>query len=98
QPLGADGHLVRLGRIMGREFLDDALPVDIEREGVRVTGFAGLPTLHRPDPGEQYLFANGRPVKAKLLIAAVRAVYGDMLPKGRYPLLALFVALSPREV
>ena len=65
QPLGPDGHLARLGRIMGREFLDDALPVDIEREGVRVTGFAGLPTLHRPDPGQQYLFVNGRPVKDK---------------------------------
>ena len=98
QPLGPDGHLARLGRIMGREFLDDALPVDIEREGVRVTGFAGLPTLHRPDPGQQYLFVNGRPVKDKLLIGAVRAAYGDLLPKGRYPLLALFVTLSPREV
>ena len=63
-----------------------------------VTGFAGLPTLHRPDPGQQYLFVNGRPVKDKLLIGAVRAAYGDLLPKGRYPLLALFVALSPREV
>ena len=83
---------------MGREFLDDALAIDIEREGVRVTGFAGLPTLHRPDPGQQYLFVNGRPVKDKLLIGAVRAAYGDLLPKGRYPLLALFVSLSPREV
>jgi len=98
QPLGPDGHLARLGRIMGREFLDDALPVDIEREGVRVTGFAGLPTLHRPDPGQQYLFVNGRPVKDKLLIGAVRSAYGDLLPKARYPLLALFVTLSPREV
>ena len=98
QPLGSDGHLARLGRIMGREFLDDALPVDIAREGVRVTGFAGLPTLNRPDPGQQYLFVNGRPVKDKLLIGAVRAAYGDLVPKGRYPLLALFVDLSPREV
>ncbi len=98
QPLGPDGHLVRLGRIMGREFLDDALTIDIEREGVRVTGFAGLPTLHRPDPGQQFLFVNGRPVKDKLLIGAVRAAYGDLVPKARYPLLALFVALSPREV
>ena len=98
QPLGPDGHLARLGRIMGRDFLDDALPVDIEREGVRVTGFAGLPTLHRPDPGQQYLFVNGRPVKDKLLIGAVRAAYGDLLPKARYPLLALYVALPPREV
>jgi DNA mismatch repair protein MutL len=98
QPLGADGHLARLGRIMGREFLADALPIDIEREGVRVTGFAGLPTLHRPDPGQQYLFVNGRPVKDRLLIGAVRAAYGDLVPKLRQPLLALFVALSPREV
>ena len=70
---------------MGREFLDDALAVDIEREGVRVTGFAGLPTLHRPDPGQQYLFVNGRPVKDRLLIGAVRAAYGDLLPRGAIP-------------
>ena len=98
QPLGAGGHLARLGRIMGREFLADALPIEIEREGVRVTGFAGLPTLHRPDPGQQYLFVNGRPVKDRLLIGAVRAAYGDLVPKLRHPLLALFVALSPHEV
>jgi DNA mismatch repair protein MutL len=98
QPLGADGHLARLGRIMGREFLDDALLIDAEREGLSVNGFAGLPTLHRPDPGQQFLFVNGRPVKDKLLIGAVRAAYGDLLPKGRYPLLALFVGLDPRAV
>jgi DNA mismatch repair protein MutL len=98
QPVGADGHLARLGRIMGREFLDDALLVDFERDGVRVNGFAGLPTLHRPDPSLQFLFVNGRPVKDKLLIGAVRAAYGDMIPKGRYPLLALFVGLDPRDV
>ena len=98
QPLGADGHLVRLGRIMGREFLDDALPIDAEREGLGLIGFAGLPTLHRPDPGQQFLFVNGRPVKDQLLIGAVRAAYGDLLPKGRYPLLALFLNLDPRAV
>jgi DNA mismatch repair protein MutL len=98
QPLGPEGHLARLGRIMGREFLADALPVDIEREGVRVTGFAGLPTLNRPDSGQQFLFVNGRPVKDRLLIGAVRAAYGDLLPKLRHPLLALFVTLPPPEV
>ena len=98
QPPGPDGHLARLGRIMGREFLDDALAIDIERDGVNVTGFAGLPTLNRPDPGQQYLFVNGRPVKDRLLIGAVRAAYGDLVPKLRHPLLALFVSLSPREV
>lgn len=98
QSVGPEGHLARLGRIMGREFLDDALLVDFERDGVRVNGFAGLPTLHRPDPALQFLFVNGRPVKDKLLIGAVRAAYGDMIPKGRYPLLALFVGLDPRDV
>jgi DNA mismatch repair protein MutL len=98
QPLGPEGHLARLGRIMGREFLADALAIDIEREGVRVTGFAGLPTLHRPDPGQQYLFVNGRPVKDRLLVGAVRGAYGDLVPKLRHPLLALFVTLPPREV
>jgi DNA mismatch repair protein MutL len=98
QPLGPDGHLARLARIMGRDFLADALPVDVAREGARVTGFAGLPTLHRPDPGQQYLFVNGRPVKDRLLIGAVRSAYGDLLPKARYALLALFLTLEPREV
>jgi DNA mismatch repair protein MutL len=98
QPLGPEGHLARLGRIMGREFLADALTVAIERDGVHVTGFAGLPTLNRPDPGQQYLFVNGRPVKDRLLIGAVRAAYGDLVPKLRHPLLALNVALPPREV
>jgi len=95
---GADGLLQRLGRIMGREFMDDAVPVSGEREGVSVSGFAGLPTLHRPDAAQQFLFVNGRPVKDKLLIGAVRAAYGDLIPRGRHPLLALFVSLAPTEV
>ena len=83
---------------MGKEFMDDALAIAGEREGVRVMGFAGLPTLHRPDPGQQFLFVNGRPVKDKLLVGAVRAAYGDLIPRGRYPLLALFVELEPANV
>jgi DNA mismatch repair protein MutL len=95
---GDAGLLQRLGRIMGREFMDDAVPVTGEREGVSVSGFAGLPTLHRPDAAQQFLFVNGRPVKDKLLIGAVRAAYGDLIPRGRQPLLALFVSLLPEEV
>jgi len=98
QPEGPEGLLARLGRIMGREFLDDALALDGVREGVRVFGFAGLPTLHRPDTGLQFLFVNGRPVRDRLMLGAVRAAYGDLVPKGRHPLLALFVELDPREV
>ena len=97
-PLGPDGQLQRLGRIMGREFLDDALALDGGREGVRVSGFAGLPTLHRPDSGLQFLCVNGRPVRDRMLLGAVRAAYGDLVPKGRHPLLAIFVELDPRAV
>ena len=95
---GREGHLARLGRIMGREFLGDALAVEAEREGIRITGFAGLPTLNRPDSAQQYLFVNGRPVRDRLLIGAVRAAYADLIPRGRSPLLALFLTLPAREV
>jgi DNA mismatch repair protein MutL len=94
----ADGMLQRLGRIMGREFMTDALAIAGERDGVHVKGFAGLPTLHRPDAAQQFLFVNGRPVRDKLLIGSVRAAYGDLVPRGRHPLLALFVTLPTEEV
>lgn len=97
-PSGADGLLTRLGKIMGEAFLADALPISGERDGIALAGFAGLPTLHRPDATQQFLFVNGRPVRDKLLVGAVRAAYGDLLVRGRYPLLALFVTLGPREV
>lgn len=93
-----EGLLTRLGSIMGREFMDDALAIAGERDGIRLQGFAGLPTLHRGDQSQQYLFVNGRPVKDRLLVGAVRAAYGDLIPKGRFPLLALFVTLDPRNV
>ncbi len=95
---GSEGLLQRLGRIMGREFMADALEIAGERDGVRILGFAGLPTLHRPDASQQFLFVNGRPVKDKVLAGAVRAAYGDLIPRGRYPLLALFVELDPADV
>jgi DNA mismatch repair protein MutL len=94
----AEGLLQRLGRIMGREFIADALAISGERDGVRILGYAGLPTLHRPDAGQQFLFVNGRPVRDKVLVGAVRAAYGDLIPKGRHPLLALFVTLDPSDV
>ena len=96
------GLLERLGAIMGREFMADALEIKGGGSGatgpMRVFGFAGLPTLHRPDSTQQCLFVNGRPVKDKLLIGAVKAAYGDLIPRGRSPLLALFLDVSPSDV
>jgi DNA mismatch repair protein MutL len=93
-----DGLLQRLSHIMGRDFLSDALPVEAERDGVSISGFAGLPTLNRGDSTLQFLFVNGRPVRDKVLIGALRAAYGDFLPRGRQPLVALFLKLDPRDV
>jgi DNA mismatch repair protein MutL len=93
-----EGHLARLGKIMGREFIDDALRIERTKEGLTLTGFAALPTLHRNDAALQFLFVNGRPVRDKLLLGAVRAAYGDLIPKGRHPIFALFLALDPRAV
>jgi DNA mismatch repair protein MutL len=94
----ADGRLLRLGQVLGPEFRDNAVEVNAHREGLSITGFAGLPTYHRATSQEQYLFVNGRPVKDKLLVGAVRAAYADYLPAGRHPVLALFIAIAPSEV
>lgn len=93
-----DHGLNRLGRILGPDFVKDALPVRARRGGVLLEGFAGLPTLHRPNSLQLYLAVNGRPVRDKLLAGTVRASYGDLVPQGRYPMLALFLTLPPEEV
>jgi DNA mismatch repair protein MutL len=93
-----DTRLERLGAIMGREFAQNALAIDAEREGVRLTGHAGLPTLNRGNAQMQFLFVNGRPVRDKQLIGAVRAAYQDFLARDRHPMLALFLDCDPRWV
>ena len=88
----------RIGAVVGDEFLASAVPVALTREGVTVGGFIGLPTYNRPTSTQQFLFVNGRPVKDKLLYAAVRGGYGDLLPTGRHPVLVLYVNLPERDV
>lgn len=92
------GRLARLGAIMGREFSDNAIAIDAERDGARLLGFAGLPTLNRGNAQMQFLFVNGRPVKDRMLTGVVRAAYQDFLARDRHPLLALFVELDAEEV
>lgn len=92
------GRLARLGAIMGREFSDNAIAIEAERDGVRLTGFAGLPTLSRGNAQMQFLFVNGRPVKDRMLTGVVRAAYQDFLARDRHPMLALFVDLDPELV
>ncbi len=98
QPGLLDHGLARLGRILGADFVEDALPVRAVRGNARLEGFAGLPTLHRPNSLNLYLAVNGRPVRDKLLAGTVRAAYGDLVPQGRYPMLALFLSVPPEDV
>ena len=93
-----EGRLQRLGKIMGREFSDNAVKVEAVREGVSLTGYAGLPTYNRANAQMQFLFVNGRPVRDKLLIGAVRGAYADFLARDRHPALALFVDCDPAFV
>jgi DNA mismatch repair protein MutL len=95
---GAAGRLARLGDVLGADFRANAVEIAAEREGIIIDGYAALPTLTRANALGQYLFVNGRSVRDKLLLGAVRAAYADYLPRDRHPLLALFVTLPAREV
>jgi DNA mismatch repair protein MutL len=95
---GATGRLARLGDVLGADFRANAVEVATERDNVRIEGFAALPTLTRANALGQYLFVNGRPVRDKLLLGAVRGAYADYLPRDRQPVVALFVTLPAREV
>ncbi|HUI20957.1 MAG TPA: DNA mismatch repair endonuclease MutL [Methylocella sp.] len=95
---GEDGWLSRLADILGDEFRANALRIEAAREGFRLEGYAGLPTWHKANAQSQYLFVNGRPVRDKLLVGAVRAAYMDYLPQGRHPAVVLFLDCDPREV
>lgn len=88
----------RLSAVLGQEFIENAVDLDYARDGLVLSGYAGLPTWHRPTTRQQYLFVNGRPVRDKLLLGALRGAYGDLLPSGRQPAAVLFLTVPVREV
>ena len=88
----------RLARVIGREFAENALRIDATREGVRLYGYAALPTYSRGAAVAQYLFVNGRPVRDKMLTGALRAAYFDFLSRDRHPAAALFIDCDPTLV
>jgi DNA mismatch repair protein MutL len=95
---GPQGRLARLSAVLGRDFQDNAIEIDQTRDGVRLTGFAGLPTYNRGNAAHQYLFVNGRPVRDRLLQGALRAAYADFLARDRHPTAALYISLDTAEV
>ena len=93
---GAQGNLPniqlsRIGEVLGRDFEENSLLIEAEREGFILTGYAGLPTLNKRTSSHQFLFVNGRPVQDKLVYGAVRAAYSDFLAYDRHPFVVLFL-------
>jgi DNA mismatch repair protein MutL len=88
----------RLEKILGSGFAANTALVDMQREGIRVTGFAGLPTFHRSTSQAQYLFVNRRPVRDRLLLGVIRAAYQDYLARDRHPVAVLFLEVPPEQV
>ncbi len=88
----------RLARVIGRDFADNSMRIDAERDGFHMTGCAGLPTYSRGAAVAQFLFVNGRPVRDRMLIGALRAGYMDVLSRDRHPVAALFIDCEPTLV
>ena len=98
QPLSDEGARQRLSALVGRTFADEAIAIDSRRDEMHLTGLAGLPTMNRQTASHIYLFVNDRPVRDRQLLGAVRAGYQDMLPRGRHPVLVLFLSMPPGDV
>ncbi len=88
----------RLAAVLGTEFIDNALKIDVEREGLRLSGYAALPTYSRGSSVQQYLFVNGRPVLDRALFGALRAAYFDVLSRDRHPAAVLNLICDPQRV
>lgn len=88
----------RVAALTDRALADNHVIVSLEREGVRLSGVASIPTYNRGVGDHQYLFVNGRPVKDRLLIGALRGAYADMLARDRHPVVALFLDVPPLDV
>ncbi len=88
----------RVAQIIDRELAENHVIVSLEREGVSLSGVASLPTFHRGSADHQYLFVNGRPVRDRLLVGAVRGAYADFVARDRHPVLALFLSIPLEDV
>ena len=95
---GGEAREDRVAELTDRALAENHVIVSLEREGVRLSGVASLPTYNRGVGDHQFLFVNGRPVRDRLLIGAVRGAYADMLARDRHPVVALFLDVPPLEV
>ena len=95
---GDGARLTRLSQIIGADFAANSVSIDAIREGIHLEGLAGLPTFNRANSLAQFIFVNGRSVRDKQLLGALRAAYADNLKRDRYPVAALFLSIDPAEI
>jgi DNA mismatch repair protein MutL len=88
---GEEGLPARLADLLGSEFVSSCVPIAGEHGKVRLWGFAAVPTYHRSQPNMQFMTVNGRPVRDRLVMGAIRSAYADVMTRGRFPALALFI-------
>jgi DNA mismatch repair protein MutL len=98
RPADAEGRLARIEDVVGRDFRANSLPVDAQREGIRLSGYVSIPSFSRAAATAQFFYVNGRPVRDKQLAGALRAAYQDVLARDRHPVAALFLDLDPADV
>ncbi len=92
------GRLRRIAQVMGKDFPENAIAIDAEREGVRLAGYVSIPSFTRANALQQYAYVNGRPVRDKLIAGAIRGAFADVLPRDRHAVTALFLSLDPATV
>lgn len=98
KPVGAEEEIKRVAQIIGEDFTENAVPLQVERDGIVLKGFVGLPTLNKATAASQYFFVNGRPVRDKVLLGAIKAAYHELLAADRFPALVLFLQLPAEDV
>ncbi|QND52016.1 DNA mismatch repair endonuclease MutL [Phyllobacterium sp. 628] len=96
--VGSAGMLDRISQVLGKEFPENAIAIDAERDGVRLTGFAGIPAFNRANSLHQFAYVNGRPVRDKQIWGAIRGAYADVISRDRHPVVVLFLNLDPALV
>jgi len=94
-----DGTFIRrIGQVLGRDFTENSIPIEAEREGVQLFGHVSIPSYSRGNALQQYAYVNGRPIRDKLIAGAIRGAYMDALPRDRHAVAVLFLSLDPALV
>ena len=88
----------RVADVLGQEFIQNAVAIEAQRGEMSLSGFISLPTYHRGNAQAQYAVVNGRPLRDKQILGALRAAYQDVLPSDRYPSVALYLNVNPSEI